>query len=282
MPFDSPFLPPNFISSTVAPPILGFMISAPLYGILLAQAGHYFRTFPDDSTRVKLVVGSLVIIDTVHVVILLSSYNQWYIQESFQLVLPKSFSFTPLITYIIVAICQITYAARIWIVSKKNLWITGTVLSLALGQFASGCVAGLEVYLNGRPLVVHQSKLFIVAEKIELSTSFACDMAIMAGMVYFLKDSLSGGTGRTFTATAQIVNRILVYVIGTGSLTSIATAVNLALWLTMPSNFYFLIIHLVLSKLYTNSLLVMLNSRAKFRRVTQQDVIELGTIPQGD
>ncbi|CAK5281105.1 unnamed protein product, partial [Mycena citricolor] len=248
--------------------------------ILLAQAGHYFRTFPGDSIRVKLVVGSLVAIDTIHVVILLSSYNQWYIRESFELVLPKSFSLTPLITYIVVTICQMTYASRIWIVSKNNLWMTGIVLCLALCQFASGFIAGLEVYLNGRPLVVHQSKLFIIAEKIELATSLACDVAIMAGMVYFLKDSMSGGTGRTFTATAQIVNRILVYIIGTGSLTSISTALNLALWLTMPSNFYFLIVHLILSKLYTNSLLVMLNSRAKFRRVDHHDVIELGTVPR--
>ncbi|KAG6916465.1 hypothetical protein DXG01_006732 [Tephrocybe rancida] len=76
---------------------------------------------------------------------------------------------------------------------------------------------------------------------VQLVGSVICDVLISISLVFFLNKNRNG-------------------------VRSIIAILNLVFWQASPQNFNFVIFHYIISKLYINSLLVTLNSRAKFRK----------------
>ncbi|KAJ7132230.1 hypothetical protein C8R44DRAFT_45739 [Mycena epipterygia] len=257
------FYPPGYLDALAKPIFIGALLAPPLYGIGLAQALYYFRSFPKDPIYVKVVVGTLLLLDTAHLACHIKSTNDWFLVQLMSPLLPLLFCVALFFAYSTIFIVQCAYAARVWILSGKNWIITILLVLLAMGQLAGGLGQAISTISSKNPNVSHSSPVFAIAGKIELSCSLACDFAITGAMVYFLRTS-SSGSG--IQRTSEVVNKIIVYSISVGLLTSIGTVINIALWLGMPQNFDFIILHLILSKLYFNSLLVMLNSRVKLRQ----------------
>ncbi|KAJ7132227.1 hypothetical protein C8R44DRAFT_773407 [Mycena epipterygia] len=267
--------PPGYLDSLAKPLMIGALLSPPLYGIGLAQALYYYRSFPKDAIYVKAVVGILLVLDTAHLACHMKSMNEWFLVQLMTPNLPLLFCISLFFAYTTIFIVQCAYAARVWILSKKNLLITTLVVLLAMGQLAGGLGQAISTIISKSPQVSHTSPVFAIAGKIELSCSLACDFAITGAMVYFLRTSNSGSG---IQRTSEVVNKIIVYSISVGLFTSVGTVINIALWLGMPQNFDFIILHLILSKLYFNSLLVMLNSRVKLRqRFFNDDAVDLAS-----
>ncbi|KAJ7434967.1 hypothetical protein B0H11DRAFT_2207947 [Mycena galericulata] len=228
----APHYPPGYLDATAQPLMIGFMLSAPLYGIAIAQAIYYFRTFAKDVIYVKLVVVSLIIIDTAHLVLLISTIDNWFLVDFFS---PTG---TVLLTHIAVFICQMTYAARIWIVSSKRIAITGLVVALALLQLSAFRIIVLPAIFN----------------------------------LYF-QAAVSVQANGVVERTAQVANKIVTYCFHLGELDFGAAKSQpphrhltfIDQWLVKPKKLYWGIFELLLSKIYFNPLLVMLNSRAKLR-----------------
>lgn len=79
-----------------------------------------------------------------------------------------------------------------------------------------------------------------------------CDFFIVASMTYYLSKSKS----RLRTGRAKaILARLIALSLETGLLCTIVTAVDLAFFLALPESTYHLAPALVVSKLYTNSML---------------------------
>ncbi|KAF7345542.1 hypothetical protein MVEN_01572900 [Mycena venus] len=269
--------PPGYLDALARPLMIGFMISAPLYGVAIAQAVYYFRAFPKDAIYVKIVVALLVLIDTIHMIIIIQSYNSWFLVDLLAPVFPKPLTMNSLLTYLVMFLSQGTYAVRIWILSDKNRPVTGLVVILAVAQLVGGLVQAIDLTMNNTFDVIQGSKIFRISEMVELSSSLACDTVITASMVYFLK-----GHNSTVQRTSQIVDKIVTYTLSVGLLTTACTAGNFIAWRVSVNTFDFLIFHFVLSKLYLNSLLVMLNSRLKFRETLYDSTaIELNSTGHG-
>lgn len=62
-------------------------------------------------------------------------------------------------------------------------------------------------------------------------------------------------------ATRTLISKIVRLVVETGILTSITTTVDLIVFMVLPGTSYHAAIALILAKLYSNSMLVILNSR---------------------
>ncbi|KAJ6629906.1 hypothetical protein B0H10DRAFT_1212747 [Mycena sp. CBHHK59/15] len=272
---DLPTQYPPVLLAIARPYMISIMASTPLYGIAIAQTTYYYRTFPKDRKFVKIMVGILMALDTAHMACIIKSSGDWLqvLVERAAPLLPMSFEISLYLTYTVICLVQCSYAIRLWILSTKNWAVTAVVVSFALGQLGGGMGQAIEIMRGQNANVAHLSKTFRIAGITELSCSFVCDTVIASAMVYFLK-----APGRTNHITAQVVNKLVIYSINVGAVTSVVTAVNLVLWLVMPQNFNFLIFHLILSKLYLNSLLVMLNSRAKLRQqLNRTDHISLNS-----
>ncbi|KAJ7201999.1 hypothetical protein B0H12DRAFT_1162949 [Mycena haematopus] len=242
--------PPGYLDALARPLMIGFMISAPLYGIAIAQAAYYFRAFPKDATHVKIVVGHQEnVIDTIHMIILIESYNSWFLVDLLAPILPKYNSSLTRASYLVMFLCQGTYAMRIWIVSNKNRPATALVVT-------SHIVQVIDLTIHNTFDAFRGSKIFRISETVQLSSSLACDTLITVSMAYFLK-----GHNSAFQRTSQLVNKIVTYTLSVG----MVTTYDAPTWRLSTNTLDFLILHFVLSKVYLNSLLVMLNSRLKLR-----------------
>ncbi|KAF7363149.1 hypothetical protein MVEN_00667400 [Mycena venus] len=267
--------PPGYIDALPSPVMIGITMSLPLYGVTIAQTAYYFRSFLADPIYVRGVIGLLFLIDTAHTVCMVKSISDWFLTELFGPIVPPIFAVSMSLAYTTIWIVQCGYAARLWFLSGKNYFITLLVLALSFGQFGGGLGQAILTIGVQNSNVAHSSASFAVAGRFELICSLACDLVITGAMVYYLKNT-GGNSG--IRRTADVVNKIVVYAISVGLLTSIGTALNIAFWLGMPDNFDFLILHLVLSKLSFNSLLVMLNARLKLREQLYSDApIELSS-----
>jgi len=85
-------------------------------------------------------------------------------------------------------------------------------------------------------------------------------LLIFSCMIYYLSRMRTG-----INSTERIINRLIRLFIETGLLTTIAATLDLGLFIGLPSSPWFVILSLVLSKLYSNSLLVVLNHRSSLR-----------------
>ncbi|KAF9255515.1 hypothetical protein L218DRAFT_335285 [Marasmius fiardii PR-910] len=56
--------------------LLGFLFSSILYGLFLSQLYTYYKRFPRDSVRIKVLVAAIAFFNTVSVVLV--SHSSWY------------------------------------------------------------------------------------------------------------------------------------------------------------------------------------------------------------
>jgi hypothetical protein len=167
----------------------------------------------------------------------------------------------PVLTAIVSFVVQIFYAYRIRVFTQSN-FIPIVVTLLALLQLAGGIAEGVI----GQQISLFSSNLSL--KKIYISTgvwngcSAACDLVIAASMTYSLSRRKT-----PWKATQRIIQKLIRLIIATGVLTAAVSIVNLILFV-LPGNHptYYQTTTAILGKLYSNSMMVVLNSRIVFSR----------------
>ncbi|KAJ8093447.1 hypothetical protein PM082_020304 [Marasmius tenuissimus] len=105
-----------------------------------------------------------------------------------------------------------------------------------------------------------------------LSIGSLVDLAVPCGMVYFLLIQRSGA----YKTTAAIVDKLILWTIETGLATGILAVLTLVFYLSLPGTFAWMAIYICLPKMFSNALLVHLNSRVKLRAMQEStEVVEM-------
>ncbi|KAJ6503967.1 hypothetical protein C8R45DRAFT_1186123 [Mycena sanguinolenta] len=91
-----------------------------------------------------------------------------------------------------------------------------------------------------------------------LAGAMACDIIITVTLVVQLIFRRKG----TLAATKRIIHRAIHMAIETGAVTSVAVTVELALILNATTTSWYFMLGLLITKIYSNSLLASLNSRS--------------------
>ncbi|RDB19944.1 hypothetical protein Hypma_013123 [Hypsizygus marmoreus] len=256
------------IDAAFSPALYGMMLGLPLYGVALAQAAFYYRTFPGDHKYWKILVGVLIALDSMHIFSLTEGVHDWFLVQRLTTVLPRGALVASFTTYIIETVVQCAYALRVWALSNKNRWLTGFVVAFACIQLAGGMGVshGLAVAVSIDDVHSKTAKTY---GAVQLVASVICDVAISAAMVFLLNKNRNG-----IKRTESIIDRLIIYSVNVGLVTSVIAILNLVFWQATPQNFNFVIFHYIISKLYINSFLVTLNSRVAYRKTTD-DVIQM-------
>ncbi|KAJ8087667.1 hypothetical protein PM082_006502 [Marasmius tenuissimus] len=97
---------------------------------------------------------------------------------------------------------------------------------------------------------------FFVFRHIWLAGSAICDILITLSMTYVLSKANS-----TYKETRDLIRRLIILTMETGALTALATTVDIIILLGFPKQTVHVTFTLTLAKLYSNSLLVVLNTR---------------------
>ncbi|TFK31424.1 hypothetical protein BDQ12DRAFT_740025 [Crucibulum laeve] len=249
-------IPPN-IGASSGPLILGYLFNWGLYGILCVQVYLYYISFPRDKILSKALVYGLFLIETMQTIIVANDafktfgpgFGDLNALESAHL---EWFN-VPIVSGIVSATVQIFFARRIYIISKAK-HIAIPIVMVALMQGISAIIAGVKAF-KAADFSKLQSETF-VPTAIWLAGSAVCDVIIAISMIYYLSRRDTG-----FKRTHTIITRIIRLTVETGSTTATVAVIDVVLFLAFRQNNYHTAPALILGKLYSNTMVLIFNSR---------------------
>ncbi|KAF9556100.1 hypothetical protein CPC08DRAFT_820681 [Agrocybe pediades] len=255
-----PLIPVD-VSKLTGPPLLGFFINWFLFGTLTTQVYMYFLAFPNDPATIRLLVLGVFVLE--------SAQSFLFIQSAFH-----SFASgfgnigvfnevntlwlsAPVMSGIVAFVAQVFYAHRLRIIAQSKI-LPALIVFLAFAQMG-GAIA------NG--VVCKKAALFnkilgmqaYVTTGIWNGASAVCDILIAIFMTIHLNRRSDTGMKHT----ALIVKKIIRLTIETGSLTAVISIINIVLAVLPSQPNYYMTPTGVLGKLYSNSMLALLNNRMK-------------------
>ncbi|KAE9396357.1 hypothetical protein BT96DRAFT_115262 [Gymnopus androsaceus JB14] len=267
------------VLSLFGPIFIGAFLSAILYGALAVQAYFYYQNSTKDAAWIKYLVGFLLLAETVDLVLevaviwesLVLNYGSPTIfQELPTMQIPWlqfvhfDTSFFAVKTHVdlqsvISGVVQIFQGWRIRELTKSNS-IFALIALIASGSLAAGTTTTVLVALH--PSFV-QLQLFKFAFLAWLVASAAGDIVITISLSWFV---LLNKTPE-FISTNSVLNRIMFLTIQTGLITSVAAVADVLTFTISKDKTLEFIWAYSLSKLYTNSLLAMLNARVEWNKL---------------
>ncbi|KAI0709503.1 hypothetical protein C8Q76DRAFT_799500 [Earliella scabrosa] len=261
---------PANVALLAGPQLFGHLFNYGLFGILTDQVYFYHLTFPRDPTRLKVLIYVLYALECLQIT--LASHDAYKVLgegwgDPEALFNPHLLWFeTPVMTGIISAIVQCYFAWRIYVLSVSRV-LSGLICLLA---FMQGCAAIAGGFL-GRVLTPDWREKAVPAIVVWLVGSAICDILIAACMLYFLS------RGRQGLASDALLSRLIRLTVETGSLTASLATLDLILFVTFKDNFLHFIPALMLTKVYTNTLMMLINNRARMRSMLMRgDTAGLG------
>jgi len=259
----------NDFGPTYGAMLISILVSTALYGVTSLQAFLYFQKFgKEDRWGLVSTVALVWSLETAHV-FLIGHYLYWnlltnYCNPSSLLTTSQVDDATTGVTAIITVIVQCFFVRRLYILSRKNLWLSGTVLFLALVHF------GLEIAVMGLTYKYpryDQFHLLTPYFTTALVLAAAVDLIIAGALCFFLVEHRTG-----MENTDTLLNKLVKYTISSGLLTSVTDVIILICFLTMPDNLIFLSIYGIINNFYANSLLATLNARRSLRAAKHNEL----------
>ncbi|KAF9443634.1 hypothetical protein P691DRAFT_737615 [Macrolepiota fuliginosa MF-IS2] len=259
--------------------LFAYCLDILLYGILTVQTYIYYLAFPKDRWQVKLIVYFVYIVGIMQTAFALRDFYTLFCTSSGDLlwnINPRIFGFMwftiPVSDALVAVIAQLFYAYRIWTISRKKV-ITVVVSASATTQFVCGIITAATDYKRIRVVSATNFVTYVVDILVWGSVGGLCDILIAIYMFYFLSKQLSRVPRRTQVPLTRIKRLLLE----TGILTAAMATSYTILSASVSTNFgiWFMIPGLSLSKLYSNSMLVLMNNRATItggRNAPQSDL----------
>lgn len=253
------------LNNTLGALLVGLIVSTALFGLTSMQTWVYFNTYFNDPHILKLLVAVLWMLDCTHTILVSHASYHFLISNfgNYNAMAEGEWSIIVevLVTTIMTLLVQIFLAFRLYRLSHGNWILLGCIFVLAMGHVALGITSTVRLF---------QIKFFSRIPEISniLSSTLIVmavnDALITVSLCYYLqkaqKAALQNGSKKH-----DAVRLLTIYTIETGGLISVVVIVNAIFALVMPRNWIFIGIEFILAKLYSNSLLTILNSRVSIR-----------------
>ncbi|KAK0215455.1 hypothetical protein IW262DRAFT_218843 [Armillaria fumosa] len=248
----------NPIERVSGPMIVGYLLHWGLFGTLSIQLYLYYLAFPMDRQFVKSLVYGIYILELVQTILIAHDAFAVFGYGFGDLEAITEMHFNSLTDPFMIAIAafvgQVFYAYRIYILSRSRI-VPAVIFCLSFTSAVASIITGVDYFQAGDLLKVDK-RMTSIFGGILCGGSALCDIAIALCMTYYLTRSQTG-----FRRTQILVTKITRLTIETGSATAIANLVAIILFLAFPRQIFYMAPSLVISKLYANSIYMVLNSR---------------------
>ncbi|KAG1785333.1 uncharacterized protein HD556DRAFT_142543 [Suillus plorans] len=246
------------LGNTFGALLIGVALSAVLFGVTNVQTFIYFQTHKG-MTFFKLIVIWLWILDALHLALIVHCVYYYLVTNyaNFNALteIVWSLKLQLIVDVLIVPTVHLSYVYRIWIVSKGRSRVLPAII-MCIVVVLSGGVAVPVVLVQYRCRVFQDVVTTEWATYLTLGAVTFDDILIASSLCYLLATSRTG-----FSSTDSFVTKLLGYIISTGCLTSICSIIAVIACAAMPRNFIFLSIEFLVTKLYVNSFIALLNAR---------------------
>ncbi|KAJ6460027.1 hypothetical protein C8R47DRAFT_1327811 [Mycena vitilis] len=285
------------LDNTLGAVFFGVVFSSILFGVGSLQVYYYYHYYPHDTLMHKCSVGLLWFLDALHLSLtIIGTYHYgvrgfghpevlgeviWCVLFPLPLPIPipipaffsspsltapdslpalsRSIKLQAAINVVIILMVQSLYAYRVWLLSGYHHGVLGyLVAGVVLGGFAIGIVLAYETYT-----IFSWSQIGDIGWAV--SSSFAAssfiDIVISVAMCYYLRKS----KGRESRLNSRI-STLMQWTLSSGIFTSACSVSALFSFITMPNNLVFLALSYLLTRLYVNSFMAMMNARQREHR----------------
>jgi len=244
--------------------LLGGLFASLLSGFVVIQVFVYFKLYQTDPRLLKGVVLIVWLLDTSHTIcVWLSLWNYFILNYGDSEAIGNiatSLAMSVLITALLTVFVHMFFARRIFLLSKRNFFLTMPIVILAIFRLVSASsTTAFMVKLRTFP-TFRKDVRWLFTTGLALSTTV--DIAITLSLFFLLQTSRTGAE-----KSNAVIDSLIRYTFETGLLTCAGTIASMLCWITMPTNLLFMGLHFVIGKLYANSLLVTLNSRENTREL---------------
>jgi len=266
----------QLVSEAIGPLFIGFIVSAALYGVLCAQACLYFKRHSQDSTRLKSIITILLILETLDIILVTHGIFVCAISEHGTFLCfhhpPRTIVVQILPTALIVAIVQYVWVMRIRTLShskRKNQLVVSMLFLIFTGMGMSITLMGLAS--KSPKWGVIQGELWPVVASFALRAFN--DLSLTGFLCYYLQHSKTG-----ILKTDSMIQKMIGYGLRAGLFNSMGSIATMASLIVIPRRLVYMGIYLSFARVYTNSLLAMLN----WRRSGQTSELAHPEVLEGD
>nr|GAT53465.1 predicted protein [Mycena chlorophos] len=262
------------LDNTLGAIYLGVVASCILFGISTLQVYLYYHFYPNDGFLHKGSVAFIFGCDALHLGLAVASgYRYAVTQFGDQAGLTAIFWQTKLlvaINVVIILVVQSMYAYRVWVLGGYHHSVLKyLVAAVVLGGFVVGIVLAWATYSVDDFADITNISWAIYGC---FSASTVIDVMLSVAMCYYLRKSK--GSVRALNSR---LSTLMQYSLSCGVFTSALSVACMFAFIFMPNNLIFLSLTFVLSRLYTNSFMAMLNARARQRPAGQSFVLSSGS-----
>ncbi|KAJ6461791.1 hypothetical protein C8R45DRAFT_1027958 [Mycena sanguinolenta] len=238
--------------------LVGTWANSILYTVEVTQAVYYYRHFKNDDWKLKLLLSSVITIDSVSMIANYASVYLYTITHWGDLAyLQNQYWFDPLYVFstgVVAALAQSFLAARYWLLTKNKfitLILFCFIIVAAGGAFASGATLAIYPKYTERGKVTIPATTWLIAEAVT-------DISVASALLWQFRKAKS-----SFKETRSLLNRLVARTIRTGSAgATFALAVLIAFLANKESNVPTGIAY-VIGRIYCITMLANLNSRKR-------------------
>ncbi|KAJ6460997.1 hypothetical protein C8R45DRAFT_537013 [Mycena sanguinolenta] len=242
---------------------IGVLVSYMLFGVTTIQTYIYYHRCPYDSPKLKALVAFIWVCESAHAICIAHALYTYTIigyghPERLAYALPKTILVSSFLTAIISAMVQGFFVFRTYIITK-NRYICFIILGMMfLRLLSAGALSFIGMEMT---LLVQFEKRWGWLGLLALTVSATIDSIIAVILVVSLYNQSRGVHKRT----TALVDKLIAWTIETAAITSVSSIITFLCFVTMTHNFIWLGVQVVSSRLFSNSLLASLNSRAMLR-----------------
>ncbi|KAK0454323.1 hypothetical protein EV421DRAFT_2029418 [Armillaria borealis] len=242
------------------PQVVAYLLHWGLFGTLSVQLYLYYLAFPKDRKFTKCLVYGIYVVELVQTMLLthdaFASFGYGF--GDFEALTEVRFSWliVPIMGAAAAFVGQCFYAYRIFILSRSRI-VPTFVICVSLTSYVAAIIAGVYTFEAGDITKLNNRKTSI-AIGIWCGGSALCDVVIAICMTYYLMRSNTG-----FRRTQILVTKLIRLTIETGSLTAVVALVTIILFLAFPHQAFYGTPALIISKMYANTIYMVLNSRIR-------------------
>ncbi|KAF8918375.1 hypothetical protein CPB85DRAFT_1430548 [Mucidula mucida] len=258
--------PPDIpIAMLTGPHLLGMFLNWFLIGILSVQMCNlFFLSFSYNNRYIKAYVYGLYLLEWVQTILMTCDAFHWFIfgwgNRAALTDVSTKWMNVPLMGGIISASVQLFFSWQIYQLTRSP-WIAGVTAVIAFSQGTIGVVAGIRVlnftsFPSRLALALLKTRSMFIMTVATHSGEAAADIIISVTMAYILFNMKSG-----FRATDRRLVNIMRLFIETGILTSTVALLDIVFFVIFPAGTLHECPGVILPKLYSNTLLALLNNR---------------------
>ncbi|KAF8798688.1 hypothetical protein BYT27DRAFT_7203280 [Phlegmacium glaucopus] len=247
------------LDSTYGAAFVGMVVAAILYGVSCLQALYYF-TNQNDPWYIKLTVIVVMVLDTINQVSvshLVYTYTITFWGDLGQPLIVWSLGIAVVVTGMTAFVVQSFLTMRIWRLSGRNIYLTGSSMTLVVVSFGSFIFyIAKAIHLKD---LASLSKIKNEAIAVNILGA-ATDLLIAAILCILLNLSRTG-----FQKSDTVINKLILFSVNTGLITSLCALASMIAIIVASNSFIYITFFFCLGRLYTNSLLSTLNAREMIR-----------------